>query len=95
MLKYLLNELFDYRSFLSISEIIAILNDRNVEFLCLNRDDGIELLVPYIGDRRTERLMGICYGNALIDLSDEEAAMDCYDFYDEFFQDECMEDDGL
>lgn len=92
MIKNLLSELFYYRSFLSISDIISILNDRNMEFLCLNRDDGIEFLVPYVGDRRTERLMGICYGNALIDLSDEEAVMDCYDFYDEFFQDECMED---
>ena len=95
MLKYLLNELFDYRSFFSISDIISILNDRNMELLCLDREDGIELLVPYVGDARTERLMGICYGNALIDLSDEETAMDCYDFYDEFFQDECMEDDRL
>ena len=92
MLKYLLSEISDYRSFFSISDIISILNDRNMEFLCLDRGDGIELLVPYVGDARTERLMGICYGNALIDLSDEEAAMDCYEFYDEFFQDECMED---
>lgn len=92
MLKYLLSEISDYRSFFSISDIISILNDRNMEFLCMNRKDGIELLVPYVGDQRAERLMGICYGNALVDLSDEEAAMDCYDFYDEFFQDECMED---
>ena len=92
MLKNILSELFYYRSFLSISDIVSILNDRNMEFLCLNREDGIELLVPYVGDRRTERMMGICFGDACIDLSDEEAAMDCYDFYDEFFQDECMED---
>ena len=93
MLKHLLSEISDYRSFFSISDIISIFNDRNMEFLCMNRKDGIELLVPYVGDQRAEQLMGICYGNALIDLSDEEAAMDCYEFYDEFFQDECMEDD--
>ena len=92
MLKYLLNELFDYRSFFSISDIIAILNDRNMEVLCFVRDDGIELLVPYVGDKRTERMMGISFGEAYVDLSDEEAAMEFYNFYDEFFQDECMED---
>ena len=92
MLKNILSELFYYRSFLSISDIVSILNDRNMEFLCLNREDSIELLVPYVGDRRAERMMSICFGDACIDLSDEEAAMDCYDFYDEFFQDECMED---